>query len=221
MKPEPMVDVLVLGGGRAGAMAAALSRRAGLSVRVLEKTQFPRFSIGESMLPQSLVLLEQAGMLEAVEQAGFQYKDGAQICRGDRRVDFEFSMKTCAGYPHAYQVTRADFDHILIKEAQKQGAEVRYRQEIVAAAFDVSGAQPWSPAAPSTGARSGTARASCSTPAASAASCRACWTSIVRPTSRCALRCSCTSRITSSTRISTATRSASRCIPSTRTSGTG
>ena len=50
-------------------LAAALSRRRGLSVRVLEKTQFPRFSIGESMLPQSLVLLEEAGMLEAVDRA--------------------------------------------------------------------------------------------------------------------------------------------------------
>jgi len=139
MNPEPMVDVLVIGAGPAGAMAAALSRRRGLSVRVLEKTQFPRFSIGESMLPQSLVLLEQAGMLEAVEQAGFQYKDGAQIVRGERKVDFEFSMKTCAGYPHAYQVTRADFDHVLIKEAQRQGAEVRYLQEITA--VDVSGPQ--------------------------------------------------------------------------------
>ena len=139
MNPEPMVDVLVIGAGPAGAMAAALSRRHGLSVRVLEKTQFPRFSIGESMLPQSLVLLEQAGMLEAVEQAGFQYKDGAQIVRGERKVDFEFSMKTCAGYPHAYQVTRADFDHVLIKEAQRQGAEVCYLQEITA--VDVSGPQ--------------------------------------------------------------------------------
>jgi len=139
MKAEPVVDVLVIGAGPAGAMAAALSRRHGLSVRVLEKTQFPRFSIGESMLPQSLVLLEQAGMLEAVEKAGFQYKDGAQIVRGERKVDFEFSMKTCAGHPHAYQVTRADFDHILINEAQRQGAEVRYQEEITA--VDVSGAE--------------------------------------------------------------------------------
>ncbi len=137
---ESPVDVLVIGAGPAGAMAAALSRRQGLSVRVLEKTQFPRFSIGESMLPQSLALLEQAGMLEAVERGGFQYKDGAQIVRGEHKVDFEFSMKTCAGHPYAYQVTRADFDHILINEAQCQGAELRYREEIIA--VDVSGAGP-------------------------------------------------------------------------------
>jgi flavin-dependent dehydrogenase len=135
MQEEPLVDVLVIGAGPAGAMAAALSRRAGLSVRVLEKTRFPRFSIGESMLPQSLVLLEEAGMLEAVERFGFQYKDGAQIVRGERKTDFIFSMKTCAGHPHAYQVTRADFDQILIDEAQRMGAQVRYREEITAADF--------------------------------------------------------------------------------------
>ena len=133
--PQPLVDALVIGAGPAGAMAAALSRRHGLSVRVLEKTRFPRFSIGESMLPQSLVLLEQAGMLEAVERAGFQYKDGAQIVRGERKIDFEFSMKTCAGHPYAYQVTRADFDQILIDQAQAQGAEVRYEEEITAVDF--------------------------------------------------------------------------------------
>jgi len=140
MQQEAPVDMLVIGAGPAGAMAAALSRRAGLSVRVLEKTQFPRFSIGESLLPQSLVLLEEAGMLEAVEKAGFQYKDGAQIVRGDRKTDFDFCAKTCAGTPYAYQVTRADFDLILINEAQRMGAEVRYREEITAA--DFSGAQP-------------------------------------------------------------------------------
>ncbi len=135
MNTEAPVDVLVIGAGPAGAMAAALSRRGGLSVRVLEKTRFPRFSIGESMLPQSLTLLEEAGMLEAVEKAGFQYKDGAQIVREDRKVDFVFSMKTCAGHPYAYQVTRADFDHILAKEAERQGAEVRYEQDITAVDF--------------------------------------------------------------------------------------
>ncbi|MDR3414698.1 MAG: NAD(P)/FAD-dependent oxidoreductase [Nevskia sp.] len=135
MNTEPLVDVLVIGAGPAGAMAAALSRKHGLSVRMLEKTRFPRFSIGESLLPQSLVLLEEAGMLEAVEKAGFQYKDGAQIVRGERKVDFEFSMKTCAGHPYAYQVTRADFDLILAEEARRMGADLRYEQEITAVDF--------------------------------------------------------------------------------------
>lgn len=140
MNMETTLDALVLGAGPAGAMAAALARRAGLSVRVLEKTRFPRFSIGESMLPQSLTLLQEAGMLEAVEKGGFQYKDGAQIVRGERKVDFVFSHKTATGYPYAYEVTRADFDQILIDEAARFGAEVRYEEEIVAA--DFSGDEP-------------------------------------------------------------------------------
>jgi flavin-dependent dehydrogenase len=134
------VDVLITGAGPAGAMAAALARRAGLSVRVLERMRFPRFSIGESMLPQSLSLLQEAGLLEAVERAGFQYKDGAQIVRGARKTDFLFSAKTCPGHAYAYEVTRADFDQVLIDAAAGMGAEVRYEQEIVAA--DFSGAEP-------------------------------------------------------------------------------
>jgi flavin-dependent dehydrogenase len=137
---EEVVDALVLGAGPAGAMAAALARRAGLKVRVLEKLRFPRFSIGESMLPQSLSLLQEAGLLEAVEKFGFQYKDGAQIVRGERKVDFVFSHKTAAGHPYAYEVTRADFDKVLIDEAEHMGAEVRYEEEIVAT--DFSGEQP-------------------------------------------------------------------------------
>ena len=140
MNPETPVDVLVIGAGPAGAAAAALSRQRGLSVRVLEKTRFPRFSIGESLLPQCLGLLQEAGMLAAVERFGFQYKDGAQIARGSRKVDFVFSHKISAGHDYAYEVTRADFDQILIDEAQRQGAEVRYEHEITAAAFDAQGA---------------------------------------------------------------------------------
>jgi flavin-dependent dehydrogenase len=140
MNVETPVDVLVIGAGPAGAMAAALARRRGLTVRVLEKTRFPRFSIGESLLPQSLGLLEEAGLLEPVARFGFQYKDGAQIACRDRAVDFVFSHKTCPGYAHAYEVTRADFDQILIAEAQRQGADVRFEHEITAVAFDHAGA---------------------------------------------------------------------------------
>jgi len=122
-------------------MAAALCRREGLTVRVLEKTRFPRFSIGESMLPQSLGLLEDAGMLEAVRSAGFQYKDGAHIVRGDRDAKFEFSHKTCMGHAYAYEVTRADFDLLLANEAARQGAQIVYEQQITAASFDSGGVQ--------------------------------------------------------------------------------
>lgn len=138
MNIAPPVDILVIGAGPAGALAAAFARRKGFSVRVLEKVPFPRFSIGESLLPACMNLLADAGMVEAVERFGFQHKNGAQIARGERFVDFEFADKTAEGYSHTFEVTRADFDHLLIREAEKQGAEVQFREEIVR--VDFSGA---------------------------------------------------------------------------------
>ncbi len=129
------IDVLVIGAGPAGAVAAALARRAGYSVRMLEKLEFPRFQIGESLLPQCMCVLEQAGMLKAVEDFGFQYKNGAQIARADRVVDFVFSNKTSPGFDYTYQVTRADFDLLLAREAEKQGAELHFKTEITAVDF--------------------------------------------------------------------------------------
>ena len=76
-----MVDVLIIGAGPAGSMAAALLASRGYEVLVLEKQRFPRFSIGESLLVHCLDFVEEAGMLEAVEAAGFQNKNGAAFAR--------------------------------------------------------------------------------------------------------------------------------------------
>lgn len=137
---DQVADVLVIGAGPAGSVAAGLLRRQGISVLVLEKETFPRFSIGESLLPQSMEYIEAAGMLQAVVEAGFQYKNGAAFARGDRYVDFDFRDKFSPGWGTTYQVQRADFDHVLIQEAAKQGAEVRFRHQVTD--VDVSGAQP-------------------------------------------------------------------------------
>ena len=113
-------------------MAAALLCRQGLRVLVLEREQFPRFSIGESLLPQSMEYLEQAGMLGAVERAGFQIKNGAAFGRGEQYTEFDFSDKFSDGWSYTYQVPRARFDHLLALEAERQGAELRFRHEVVA-----------------------------------------------------------------------------------------
>jgi len=139
MKKEK-VDVLIVGAGPAGAVAAGLLRKRGIGVLVIEKETFPRFSIGESLLPQSMAYIEEAGMLQAVVEAGFQYKNGAAFARGDRYTDFDFREKFSPGWGTTYQVQRAHFDDVLIREAQKQGAEVRFRH--VVEAVDVSGAAP-------------------------------------------------------------------------------
>ncbi|MEA3131878.1 MAG: hypothetical protein QOF46_3673, partial [Paraburkholderia sp.] len=91
------VDVAIIGAGPAGAVAAALLRRAGRSVLVLERQHFPRFSIGESLLPQSMTYLEEAGMLQAVVEAGFQYKNGAHFIHRGQSSAFDFRDKHSPG----------------------------------------------------------------------------------------------------------------------------
>jgi len=125
-------DVVIIGAGPSGAVAATLLHRKSLSVLVLERQQFPRFSIGESLLPHCMDFLEQADMLDAVTNAGFQFKNGAAFRRDEDYESFDFGDKSCNGWDHTYQVERARFDKILADEAERQGVEIRYRHTITA-----------------------------------------------------------------------------------------
>jgi flavin-dependent dehydrogenase len=133
------VEILIVGAGPAGSVAAALLRQQGREVLVIERETFPRFSIGESLLPQSMAYLEQAGMLQAVVEAGFQFKNGAAFMRNGRYTDFDFRDKHSQGWGTTYQVQRADFDHLLAREAERFGAQVRYRHEVLDVALEQPG----------------------------------------------------------------------------------
>lgn len=133
-------EILIIGAGPSGSVAAGLLRQQGRQVLVIEKEQFPRFSIGESLLPQSMEYIEAAGFLQDVVEAGFQYKNGAAFQRGEKQTQFDFRDKFSKGWGTTYQVQRADFDHVLAKAAEKAGAEVRYRHQVVT--VNVDGERP-------------------------------------------------------------------------------
>ncbi|APA84132.1 NAD(P)/FAD-dependent oxidoreductase [Paraburkholderia sprentiae WSM5005] len=133
-----VVDVAIIGAGPAGSVAAALLRQAGRSVLVLERQHFPRFSIGESLLPQSMAYVEEAGMLQAVVEAGFQYKNGAYFVNRDQRSSFDFRDKYSPGWGTTYQVERALFDDVLIRCAAAQGADVRFGHTVSAMRTDTT-----------------------------------------------------------------------------------
>jgi flavin-dependent dehydrogenase len=130
-------EVVITGAGPSGAVAAALLRKHGHRVVVLERETFPRFSIGESLLPQTMTYLEEAGMLRDVVEAGFQYKNGAAFSWGGKLTEFDFRDKFSQGWGTTYQVQRARFDQVLATAAARQGADVRFRHQVTA--VDVAG----------------------------------------------------------------------------------
>ena len=135
---KEQTEILIIGAGPAGSVAAGMLRQQGRQVLLLEREQFPRFSIGESLLPQSMEYLEAAGMLRDVVEAGFQFKNGAAFACGDQHAEFDFREKFSPGWGTTYQVQRATFDKILADAAERAGAEIRYRHEVIA--VDVTGA---------------------------------------------------------------------------------
>ena len=129
-------DVAIIGAGPSGAIAAALLRQRGHRVIILEKQHFPRFSIGESLLPHCMEFIEQAGMTAAVEQAGFQFKNGATFARNGHTTSFDFTQKFTSGPGTTYQVQRAGFDQLLAREAEKAGAEILFGHAIEGIEFN-------------------------------------------------------------------------------------
>jgi len=120
-------DVAIIGGGPAGSVAAALLARAGRRVIVLERDKFPRFHIGESLLPFSMQAFTRLGLHEKFARAGFMEKFGGEMygACGDDGVKFYFEDGFRSQTDRSYQVTRADFDKVLLDHAAESGAEIR------------------------------------------------------------------------------------------------
>ena len=141
MPMQTDVDVLIIGAGPAGAMAAALLQREGFKLLVVEKQRFPRFVIGESLLPHCMDLLKEAGLLESIEKQNFIQKNGAVFKRGGDACNFDFSAQFTAGWKYTYQVTRAEFDKALADAVVARAVEILYERSVTGVNFAPSGAQ--------------------------------------------------------------------------------
>ncbi|SHN77738.1 NAD(P)/FAD-dependent oxidoreductase [Chitinophaga sp. CF418] len=132
------VDVLVIGAGPSGTVAASIIHQAGYSVKIVEKLKFPRFVIGESLLPRSMEALEEAGFIDAIKAKGFQEKYGAKFVKGNSVCDFTFKEQHTPGWNWTWQVTRADFDKTLADTVEAMGVPVSYETTVTAIRFDGS-----------------------------------------------------------------------------------
>ena len=128
-----MRDVIVIGGGPAGSTAATLLAQQGLTVTLLERERFPRFQIGESLLPYNNDLFDRLGVADELLGGDFFPKYGAYFVTGDGSVGytFRFDKRLSDPYRRSFQVERAEFDHLLLKNAKKHGVEVLEETTVV------------------------------------------------------------------------------------------
>lgn len=132
-------DVLVIGAGPSGTVAASIVHQAGYNVRIVEKMKFPRFVIGESLLPRCMEALEEAKFLDAVKARGYQEKTGAKFVKNGKVCDYKFSDQFTDGWKWAWQVPRADFDTTLANTVEKMGVPIDYETTVTDIKFDDDG----------------------------------------------------------------------------------
>ncbi len=137
MKTEK-TDVLVIGAGPAGTVAASIIKKAGFSVRIVEKMKFPRFVIGESLLPRCMEALEEAGFLDAVKAKGFQEKFGAKFVKNGKVCDYFFADQFTPGWSWTWQVPRAEFDKTLADTCETMGIPIDYETTVTGIQFNGS-----------------------------------------------------------------------------------
>jgi flavin-dependent dehydrogenase len=130
-------DVIVIGGGPGGSTTATMLARKGWHVTLFERERFPRDHVGESLLPATLPVLEELGVLQAVQAAGFLPKAGATMVWGKDKTPWSWYFhETNTTYPHAYQVWRPQFDQLLLQNSRQHGVDVREGRQVVDVLFE-------------------------------------------------------------------------------------
>ena len=133
------VDVLIIGAGPSGCVAASYLHNNGLKIKVVEKNNFPRFVIGESLLPRCMDHFEEVGLLDCLKKKEFEVKDGARFLREDEVCNFDFSKKHTEGWNWTWQVPRADFDKTLTDELLKRDVDIAFEEEVIDVHFNDDG----------------------------------------------------------------------------------
>jgi flavin-dependent dehydrogenase len=133
-------DVLVVGGGPAGSTIAALLAQKGRRTVVLEKDRFPRFHIGESLLPLNLPLFDRLGVADEVRRIGV-YKPGAEVISDEhaQAATFRFDRNPHVRVDHSYHVRRADFDKLLLDNSRRLGAIIVEGTRVTEVEFGADG----------------------------------------------------------------------------------
>lgn len=124
------VDIIIIGAGPAGSTSAALLSKQGHNVLIIEKAKFPRFVIGESLLPQNMVFYKEAGLEHVLDKGNYQYKDGAQFLCGNDFKSIDFENKFSEGPFSTFQVKRHDFDQKITDAVQQMGVKILFEHEI-------------------------------------------------------------------------------------------
>jgi flavin-dependent dehydrogenase len=118
------VDITVIGAGPSGLIAAMQLNKQGYNVQVLEKSSFPRFVIGESLLPACMDVLDELDLVEELKLKNHQIKTGATFCKGQEECEFFFENQHTDGWSWTWQVKRADFDKDLYEIASARGINI-------------------------------------------------------------------------------------------------
>lgn len=126
-------DVLIIGGGPSGSVAACKLLNAGFSVTILEKLDFPRFVIGESLLPRCNQILDDNNLIDTIHAQNYMVKGGAIFINEEKEEQYiDFRNNLGQKWGTSFQVKREEFDNVLLESAKKLGADVRHGYEVTA-----------------------------------------------------------------------------------------
>ncbi len=127
---KEITDILIIGAGPSGTVAAGYLQKQDASILVVEKQNFPRYTIGESLIPRCMENFDEAGFLDVLNEQNYQKKYGARFLRKDDESIFDFSKKFGEGWDWTWQVPRDHFDQVLAEDIQKRGVPVWFEAEV-------------------------------------------------------------------------------------------